>query len=118
MLRFSNMVFTVIEQTGQRLTRGTPVHAIFDAMGEASDQRGAFHQPLSINDDIVGYGLNRFFKGFTLGFYRRREPRFTPASNRYRYDAIDGFMPGGNLREALFDNPIKADAGNGAHSIG
>jgi hypothetical protein len=54
------------------------------------------------------YGLA---KGFAFGFNRRGKPGFTPAANRHRDHPVDRFMPGRDLREALFNHPVKANAG-------
>ncbi|VAU68868.1 Uncharacterised protein [Klebsiella pneumoniae] len=116
-LLFRNMVSTVIEQARQRFAGGLPVHAVLYAVRQTRDQRGAFHQPLGVDDRVVTPGLHRFAEGFAFGFNRCGEPRFAPAANGHRDHAINRFMPGGDLREAFFHHPVKTDAGNGPHGV-
>jgi hypothetical protein len=54
----------------------------------------------------------------TFCFHGRRKPRFTPAANRHRNHPVDRFMPGRDLREIFFNNPVKANAGNSLCSVG
>ena len=87
------MVATVIKQACQRLAGGLPVHAMFDAVRQTRHQRGAFHQPLSIDNGIVVDGLYGLAKDFSFRFDRRGKPGFAPAANRYRNHPLDGLMP-------------------------
>ncbi len=111
------MVATVIEQARQRFAGGVPVHAVLYAMRQTRDQRGAFDQPLGVYDCVVTLGLHRLAEGLALGFNRCGEPRFAPAADGHRDHAINGFMPGGDLREAFFHHPVKTDAGDGPHGV-
>ena len=117
-LLFRDMVAAVVKQARQRLAGRLPVHTVLDAVRQASNQRGAFHQPLGVDDGVILYRLNGLAKGLTLGFDRRGKPGFAPAADRHRDHPLDAFMPGGDLRETLFNHPVEANAGDGLRSVG
>ncbi len=117
MLLFCNVVTAVIEQARQRFAGGLPVHAVLYAVCQSRHQRGAFDQPLGVDDGIITLRLYRLAEGLAFGFNRRGEPRFAPATNRHRDRAVDRFVPGGDLREALFHHPVKTNARYGLHGV-
>ncbi|VFS44967.1 Uncharacterised protein [Enterobacter cancerogenus] len=116
-LLLRDMMATVIEQACQRLAGSLPVHTVLYAVRQTRDQRGAFHQPLRVNNGVVALSLHRVAKGVALGLNRRGEPRLAPAANGNRDHPVNRVMPGRDLRETLFHHPVKADAGNGARGV-
>ena len=116
-LLLRDVVAAVIKQARQRFAGGLPVHAVLYAARQSRYQRGAFDQSLRVDDGIITLRLYRLAEGFAFGFNRGREPRFPPAANRHRDHAVNRFMPGGDLREALFHHPVKTNTRYGLHGI-
>lgn len=116
-LLFRDMVAAVVKQARQRLAGRLPVHTVLDAVRQASNQRGAFYQPLGIDDGVILYRLNGLAKGLTLGFDRRgnqalRQRRIATGITRSTLSCR------GDLRETLFNHPVEADAGDSLRGVG
>lgn len=118
MLLLRDMVAAIVEQAGQRLASGLPVHTVLHAARQPGDQRGAFDQTLGVDNRVIFLCPYGVAKGLAFGPDGGRKPGFTPAANGDGNHPIHRFMPGRNLGEPFLDDPVKANAGKSLRGIG